>query len=332
VLDELPLHIEGSAGIALYPDHAADVETLLRKADVAMYAAKAAGGATLYDDGMDQYSPERLTLIHDLRIAIARRELMIEFQPLVDTQTLEPVSYEALVRWDHPDRGRLSPSEFLPLAEQSGLVHDLTSHVLREAVRHAAHWNRQRSEPITVAVNLSARDLHQPQLVALVAAAISEAGLAAEFLELEISENTIVGDPFRTGRVLGDLSSLGVSLAIDDFGAGTTSLQYLRRLPVQTLKIDRTLTAALDDRDDERSVHILSAIIMLAHRLRLRVVGEGVEHPAALEQLRDLGCDLVQGFLVGRPAAAPKPQSLAILDHRHTTRHAPATAASMQPV
>jgi diguanylate cyclase (GGDEF)-like protein len=306
VLDELPLHVEGSTGIAIYPDHAVDAESLLRKADVAMYGAKAAGIPVVYDSELDDYSPRRLALVHDLRLATAGHQLVVEFQPLVDLVRLDVVSFEALVRWNHPQRGRLLPGEFLPLAEQSGLVHDMTNHILREATRQAAVWNRSRDVPVGVAVNLSGRDLHEPNLGGTVAEALRDAGLRPDLLELEISENTIVADPFRTARILKDLEAIGVRLAIDDFGAGTTSLQYLRRLAVHTLKIDRTLVAALEDEDDTRSASVLRAIVKLAHDLELRVVAEGVETVAVLQQLRELGCDVIQGFLVGRPLAIPE--------------------------
>jgi diguanylate cyclase (GGDEF)-like protein len=305
VLEQLPLHVEGSTGIAVFPDHGDGVEALLRKADVAMYGAKAAGIPVVYDASLDEYSPQRLALIHDLRAATAAHQLVVEFQPLVDLVELEVVSFEALVRWNHPKRGRLLPGEFLPLAEQSGLVHDMTAHVLREATREAADWNRSRATAVGVAVNISARDLHEPTLAANVADALRLAGLAPHLLELEISENTIIADPFRTARVLKDLEAIGVRLAIDDFGAGTTSLQYLRRLPVHTLKIDRTLVAALEDGDDDRSASVLRAIVRLAHDLDLRVVAEGVETTDVLQRLRSLGCDIIQGYLVGKPLAIP---------------------------
>jgi diguanylate cyclase (GGDEF)-like protein len=305
VLEELPLHVEGSTGIALYPDHADEVEALLRKADVAMYNSKGAGIPVVYDASGDDYSPQRLALIHDLRIAATGHQLVVEFQPLVDLEALEVVSLEALVRWNHPQRGRLLPGDFLPLAEQSGLVHDMTAHVLREAAREAAAWNRNRRPEVGVAVNLSGKDLHEPNLIATVAAALGEAGLPAHLLELEISENTIIADPFRTARILKELEAIGVRLAIDDFGAGTTSLQYLRRLRAHTLKIDRTLVAALEDREDNRSASVLRAIVRLAHDLDLRVVAEGVETTVVLRRLRELGCDVIQGYLVGRPLPIP---------------------------
>ena len=306
VLEQLPLHVEGSTGIALFPEHADEVEALLRKADVAMYGAKAAGIPVVYDASLDEYSPQRLALIHDLRAATAAHQLVVEFQPLVDLVELEVVSFEALVRWNHPKRGRLLPGEFLPLAEQSGLVHDMTAHVLREATREAADWNRNRKNPVGVAVNISARDLHEPTLAATVAGALRNAGLAPHLLELEISENTIIADPFRMARILKELEAIGVRLAIDDFGAGTTSLQYLRRLAVHTLKIDRTLVAALEDGEDTRSASVLRAIVRLAHDLDLRVVAEGVETTAVLHRLRDLGCDIIQGYLFGHPLAIPE--------------------------
>jgi diguanylate cyclase (GGDEF)-like protein len=323
VVDGLPLHVEASTGIALHPDHAEEVEVLLRKADVAMYSAKAAGVPVVYDGTLDQYSPQRLALIHDLRLATTGHQLVVEFQPLVDLAALEVVSFEALVRWNHPQRGRLLPGEFLPLAEQSGLVHDMTSHVLREATQEAAAWNRSRKTPVGVAVNLSAHDLHEPTLASSVLSALADADLPAHLLELEISENTIVADPFRTARILKELEAVGVRLAIDDFGAGTTSLQYLRRLAVHTLKIDRTLVAALEDPDDERSASVLRAIVKLAHDLQLRVVAEGVETADVLHRLSDLGCDVIQGFLVGRPMEIP---AFEALYNGRTPAPAPASA------
>jgi diguanylate cyclase len=300
-IDHLRLHVQGSIGIAMYPADGDDTETLLRKADVAMYAGKEQHVPVAYSPEHDHYSPERLELIGDLERAIQADELVLHFQPVADVRTGEVRMVEALVRWQHRDRGLLGPDEFVPLAEQTGTINLLTAAVLRGSLRQCAAW-REEGHELCVAVNVAARDLANSQFPALVAAALDDAGLDASSLAIEISENTVLNDPVRMLAVLHELRDLGVTLAIDDFGAGHTSLSYLRKLPVDTLKIDRSfLTGLEDDGGNETIVH---SAIELAHRLGLTVVAEGVETEYALARLDEFGCDLAQGYLLSRPRPA----------------------------
>lgn len=300
-LDQLRLHVGGSVGFALFPDDGGDTVTLLRKADVAMYAAKELQLPVAYSAEHDHYSPDRLALLGELEGAIEGGQLVVHFQPVADVRTGEVRQLEALVRWQHPDRGLLPPAEFVPLAEQAGMINLLTMSVLRIAVRQCVAW-RAAGHDLSVAVNVSGRDLGNRGFASDVERLLDDAGLPPSALALEISENTILTDPLRTTAVLHDLHELGVGLAIDDFGAGHTSLGYLRRLPVDTLKIDRSFLIGLEA--DPGSETIVQSAIELAHRLDLAVVAEGVESSYALDRLDDLGCDFAQGFLLGRPVPA----------------------------
>ena len=301
MIDHLRLHVRGSVGFALFPDDGGDTETLLRKADVAMYAAKELQAPVAYSAEHDHYSPDRLALLGELEHAIEHGQLVVHFQPVADLRSGEIRQLEALVRWQHPERGLLAPAEFVDLAEQAGMINQLTMSVLRTALAQCATW-RRAGHDVSVAVNVSGRDLGNRSFATDVERLLQEARLPAAALALEISENTILTDPLRMTAVLHDLHRLGVGLAIDDFGAGHTSLGYLRRLPVDTLKIDRSFLIGLEA--DPGSETIVHSAIELAHRLELAVVAEGVETTYALERLDDFGCDLAQGFLLGRAVPA----------------------------
>ncbi|MDA0169258.1 bifunctional diguanylate cyclase/phosphodiesterase [Solirubrobacter taibaiensis] len=291
-LDGLELHIRASMGGALAPEHASTPAELLQRADIAMYAAKrASGGFQLYRPGGAEPSRDQLALGEDLRRGIAAGELEVFYQPQADIRQRRIVGVEALVRWRHPTRGLLFPDAFLTLAEDLGLMRELTRHVLHTAVRQAAVWD------VSVAVNLSLTDLLDPDLPTAVRAALDEAGLPAHRLVLEITENVAMADPERILAILGRLRALGCQLALDDFGTGLSSLARLRRLPVQELKIDRSFVMELD-------VAIVRLTIELGHALGIRVVAEGVETQEALELLEELGCDVAQGYHFSRPVAA----------------------------
>jgi diguanylate cyclase (GGDEF)-like protein len=295
------LHVEASVGIALHPDHGEDADALIQHADVAMYAAKdSRAGIAVYDAARDQYSSDRLALISELRRAIERNELVLHHQPKVDLEG-EVAGAEALVRWQHPERGLILPSEFLPAAEHTGLIRPLTRWVLETALRHCATWRREGRD-LSVAVNLSAANLADAELPDDVGRLLRRAGLPAHRLTLEITESTAMADPVRARGVLQRLSALGVSLSIDDFGTGHSSLDYLRRLPVDELKIDRSFISDMDgDPNDEV---IARSTIELGHNLGLRVVAEGVESEETLAWLSAAGCDLVQGYAVSAPLPA----------------------------
>jgi diguanylate cyclase (GGDEF)-like protein len=301
-LEGLSLDVEASFGIALFPEHGEDADTLIRRADVAMYVAKQAGsGYALYASEQDQYTPRRLMLIGELRHAIELNQLVLHYQPKINLRTGRVTGVEALVRWQHPQHGLIPPAEFISLAEQTGAIKPLTLWVLEEALRQCQAWH-QAGLTLTVAVNLSARNLQDPQLVDQVAGFLETAGAAPSRLELEVTESVIMADPARALETLTRLSAMGVRLAIDDFGAGYSSLSYLKKLPVNELKIDKTfvINMATDDND----AVIVRSTIDLAHNLGLAVVAEGVETQASWNRLAALGCDAAQGYWMSRPLPA----------------------------
>ena len=299
---DILLDVDASVGVALGPEHGGDVETLIRHADIAMYVAKERRtGAELYATDHDHFSPERLQLVAELRRAIAADELICYYQPQAAVASGELRGVEALVRWPHPTRGLLGPDQFIPLAERTGLIRALTRQVLRRAIRQCRAWHEQ-GFALAVSVNITGRDLLDVNLPDEVADLLAEAGLAAGFLELEITENTILADPVRARAILTRLSELGVRLAIDDFGSGNSSLAYLKRLPVDVLKIDKAFVLNMETDPDDAV--IVSSTIALSHNLGLAVVAEGVETGAAWETLARLGCDVVQGYYLSRPVPA----------------------------
>ncbi len=300
--DGILLDVAASIGITLFPEHGEDVDSLLRRADVAMYLSKEShSGAELYAVERDNYSPSRLRLVGELRRALEQGELVLHFQPQAELASGRIAKVEALVRWQHPERGLLPPSDFVPLAEHTGLIRQLTVYVLDQALAQCAAWRREGRE-IAVAVNVTGRDLLDLRLPDEVAELLAKHEVPASQLELEIAENTILTDPVRARSVLTRLSVLGVTLAIDDFGSGNSSLGYLKRLPVDVLKIDRSfVTNMTDDADDAT---IVRSTIDLGHNLGLRVVAEGVETEETRLRLAALGCDTIQGYLIGRPALA----------------------------
>ncbi len=315
-LGELTVTVDASVGIVSYPTHGEDAETLVQRADIAMYLAKGRGGGeALYDHAEDPYDPERLRLIGELRDAITDGELQLHYQPQFSASDLHVVGVEALVRWQHPSRGLLAPADFIPLAEHTGLIRPLTLEVLRKAARQWRAWEQEGIE-VTVAVNLSLANLLDKHLVDDVAGILSREEMSAECLVLEITESTVMTDPVRTIAVLERLAAMRIRISVDDYGTGHSSLAYLRRLPVHELKIDRAFVQhlAVDDQD----VQIVRSTIDLGHSLGLRVVAEGVEDARSLELLQRHACDLVQGFYLGRPVAAE-----ALLAHLRSGAHRP---------
>ena len=298
----LPLAIETSIGVSLYPDHGEDVDTLLQRADVAMYMAKSTNSLfEIYDEKADQYDPTRLTLVGELRRAIDERELKVFYQPKAILGNGDVDGVEALVRWNHPERGLLGPDQFIPLAEHTGLIGPLTMYVLDEALSRCREW-RDQGINLSVAVNLAMRNLLDINFPDRVAEILEKWRLSPTTLELEITENTIMADPFRAMSVLGRLNEMGVKLSIDDFGTGYSSLAYLKRLPVDAVKIDKSFVLGMGE--DNNDGAIVRSTIDLARNLGLHVVAEGVENSDTWTELRDLGCDLAQGYLISRPIPA----------------------------
>ena len=298
-IDDLTLQIGGSIGIALFPEHGTDADTLVQRADVAMYLAKEGGtGYEFYSPERDEYSPARLALVSELRRAIENRELSVVYQPIADLRTGRIEGAEALVRWEHPTRGLLLPDQFIPMAEHTGLIRPLTLQVLEMAVKDCRTW-RDAGHDLSVSVNLSVRGLLDQGLPMAIQRILDAAELPHSALTLEVTETAIVTDPERSEAVLSHLSEAGIRIAVDDFGTGYSSLSRLKRLPVSVLKIDRSFVMAMTT--DDNDLAIVRSTIELARNLGLQTVAEGVETSSTWDLLAELGCDSSQGYFVGRP-------------------------------
>jgi diguanylate cyclase (GGDEF)-like protein len=302
VVDATTLQIGGSIGLAWCPEHGADVETLIQRADIAMYAAKSmSSGYAVFERSQDHHSPRRLELAAALPEAIDRGELRLAYQPKADLRTGRIVGVEALARWEHPELGVVQPSEFVPIAEQTGLIIALTTAVLESALERVASW-RSLGHDLSIAVNLSARSFLDARLADEIPELLAAHDLPSDCLELEITESMLMHDPSRAQVTLERLAGVGVGLSVDDFGTGYSSLAHLKRLPVDTIKIDKSFV--LDMAVDEADEAIVRSTIELAHNLGLRVVAEGVESAETWMRLGALGCDLAQGFHLSRPLPA----------------------------
>jgi diguanylate cyclase (GGDEF)-like protein len=301
VVDGQELHITASIGISVYPD---DGRTLLRNADIAMYRAKEKGknNFQFYSAQIDNYSVERLALESDLRRALERDELRLHYQPKVDIATGQISGMEALLRWQHPELGRIAPGRFIPIAEENGLILPIGAWVLKTACNQNREWQRQGLRRFPVAVNLSPRQFAGESLLDDVKSALAESGLEPSDLELEITESMVMNNPEQAVNMLRQLKDLGIRVAIDDFGIGYSSLAYLKRFPIDSVKVDRSFVE--DIPEDVNSMAIAQAIIAMAHSLRLKVVAEGVESEAQLGFLRGEGCDEIQGFYFSEARAA----------------------------
>ena len=298
-LEQIVVDVQGSVGIALAPVDGTDVETLLQKADVAMYRAKETHtDVALYEEAYDHHSPAKLALTADLRAAVSNEELVLWYQPILDLGTREISAVEALVRWQHPDLGLLLPGSFIDMAEHTNLIKPLTRRVLELALGQIAQWNEMGIN-LRVAVNASARVLMENDFSSQVLSALEKAGVAPTQLKLEVTESALMVDPQTARSVLLELDRLGVEISIDDFGTGYSSLAYLSGLPVSEVKIDRSFVSRMTG--DSREGIIVSSTINLAHHLGLRAVAEGVEDPELLGRLQDLRCDAAQGFGISRP-------------------------------
>jgi diguanylate cyclase (GGDEF)-like protein len=302
MIDGHPLEVTASIGIAVFPQHAADAETLFRRADVAMYVAKrTANSYAVYRPEDDPYDARRLLLRADLRAAITRGEIILHYQPQVALATGAVTGLEALARWQHPQRGWIPPLEFIQVAERMALIKPLTAHVLELAARQVVEW-QAAGITLPVAVNVSMRNLLDPQFPETLNRAIATAGIEARSLKLEITESSVMAEPGRVLETMKQVRDMGFMFSIDDFGTGYSSLAYLQRLPVEELKIDRSFVGQLPR--DSGSLAIVRATIELAASLGLDVVAEGVEDDATWHTLRRLGCSTAQGYFMSRPMPA----------------------------
>jgi diguanylate cyclase (GGDEF)-like protein len=316
-LDGTLIDLDASLGIALFPDHGDDFDQLHRHADVAMYVAKLSGGGVAkYDPEKDTNSLARLGLLGELRHAVESGGLELYYQPKVSVATGDVVGVEALVRWQHPTLGLVMPDDFIPLAEQSGLMPRLTDSLLDQALAQRAAWDAD-GLALVVAVNVSVRDLLDHGFADRVAAALARHDIAPDALMLEITERRLLADFDRGGRVLAELVASGVHISLDDFGTGYSSLTLLKQLPVCELKIDQSFVSRIGD--SEADATIVGSIVELAHALDLTVVAEGVETIDVLARLEALGCDQAQGWLVGLPMDAASATAW-IIEHRHRSQ------------
>jgi predicted signal transduction protein with EAL and GGDEF domain len=304
--------VSASIGVAVAPEDGDVTETLLQHADVALHLAKGSPASIArYDAARDPSSLARLAMVNDLRDAIDNGELDVVFQPQADLRTGRVVAAEALVRWEHPTHGRVPPDVFVPLAEHAGLIRPLTRHVIRRALAARRRWADEGSD-IRVSVNLSVRDLLDAQLPVEVTAELLASRTPPAALVLEITETSVMVDPARTRAVLERLHELGIGLAVDDFGTGYSSLAYLKVLPVDEVKIDRAFVSEVATDDSDAA--IVRSVVDLGRNLGLRVVAEGVEDEPGWQRLRELGCDMAQGYLLCRPI--PAGEMAAWLDRR----------------
>jgi EAL domain-containing protein (putative c-di-GMP-specific phosphodiesterase class I) len=310
---ELPFDVEGkevfvgtSIGIAC-TSGGDTAEELLRNADAAMYIAKGKGKGRfeIFDASMHEAAMERLDLESDLRRALPRDEFLLEYQPIVDLSTRRIVGVEALIRWDHPERGRIAPGAFIPLAEETGLIAPLGEWVIHEACRQGSEWSMSFPDhPLTVTVNVSGRQIQtaEPELLTVLTQALEATGFPAERLVVEITESVLISNADAMLFLLRKIRELGVRIALDDFGTGYSSLGYLHRFPVDIVKIDRTFTEALERGGAES--HVAQAIAALSSALELRTIAEGVATEVQLSRLEEIGCELGQGFHLARPQDA----------------------------
>jgi diguanylate cyclase (GGDEF)-like protein len=304
MIKDCELYATSSVGISLFPDDSEDVDILLRCANAALYRAKDAGknNYQYYTADMNNRAFEFLLLESGLRKALDNKEFVVFYQPLIDLKTREVIAMEALIRWKHPGKGMIAPGDFIPLAEETGLIEPIGEWVLRTACTQNKKWQDAGYPPVKVAVNMSARQFSRKNITGLISDILQETGLSPEYLVIEITESVIMQDVQATISKLTQLHKMGISLSIDDFGTGYSSLSYLKLFPIDSLKIARAFVFNITS--DSTDAAIAASVILLAHSMNLKVVAEGVETEEQLEVLRGQGCDYVQGFLFSRPLAA----------------------------
>lgn len=310
----IELHISTSIGIAIYPNDGNDSKTLLKNADSAMYKAKEQGRNTyqFYTPSMNATASARLEMENNLRLALKRKEFVVFYQPKVDIETRKIVGMECLLRWQHPYLGLVSPMDFIPLAEETGLIVPIGEWVMREACTQNKEWQDKGFSPLRVAVNLSARQFHHQNLVDTVAKILDESNLDPRWLELEITESIAMKKEAYTFTMLRNLKSMGISISLDDFGTGYSSLSYLNRFPIDTIKIDKTFISQISAASDSKPIII--AAIAMAQSLNLKVIAEGVETLEQLTFLKENGCNEIQGYLFSKPLPGQDFEKLMLRD------------------
>jgi len=304
IVNDQEQFVTTSLGISMYPRDGQDIQTLLRHADMAMYRAKEFGrnNFQFFSHDMNVHVSQRLLLENEMRHALTRNEFMLCYQPQADARTGEVNGMEALLRWQHPALGLVPPQKFIGLAEETGMIVPIGEWVVREACRQNKLWQTQGLAMVKVAVNLSARQFRQHDLVEMISRILEETGLDPQYLELELTESMIMHDPERVIQVLDRLSTLGVSLALDDFGTGYSSLSYLKRFPIDKIKIDKSFVDHITTDPDDAA--IAKAIISIAHEMKMSVIAEGTETQEQVLFLREQQCDAVQGYYFCRPISA----------------------------
>jgi len=301
-IDGREITMTASLGISIYPDDGEDVETLLKNADIAMYQAKAEGrnNYKFFTPAMNEKAFKRLELERRLRRAVEREEFLLYYQPEVDIKTGEVIGMEALLRWQNPELGIISPSEFIPVAEDTGLIIPIGEWVLHAACRQNKAWQSMGLKPLVIAVNISMRQFKQTNFLGNIMKVLDETGLSPEFLELELTESIIMEDAESVIGILNKLKAIGVRLAIDDFGTGYSSLEYLKRMPIDKIKIAQSFVRSITT--DENDMALATTIIRIGHSMKMSVIAEGVETIEQFKLLRSLHCDMIQGYLIARPA------------------------------
>jgi EAL domain-containing protein (putative c-di-GMP-specific phosphodiesterase class I) len=308
-------------GISLYPDDGTDCQIMLKNASTALYRVRQRGGDSyqFYTADMHERALKRLSLENNLHRAIEREEFVLYYQPQVSAKTGKFIGMEALVRWQHPEMGLVPPNDFIPIAEETGLIVPLGEWVLRTACRQSVLWQQSGLMPLRLGVNLSLRQFQQNDLVEVVNCALHDSGLKPEYLELELTESAIMHDAEQAIAVLQKLRKLGIKISVDDFGSGYSSLSYLKTLPIDVLKIDRTFVQ--DITTDLKDVAIVKTIVSLAHNLNLKTIAEGVETDEQSVLLTSLGCDEMQGYFFSKPLTAAALEFLLTTQQSETISH-----------
>jgi len=303
IVSRQELFVTASIGIAIFPLDAGEVSSMLAAADAAMHVCKRQGGNGwhLHNSSVNERAMQRLEVEMDLHRALEREEFVVRYQPLLGVARQEMTAVEALVRWRHPTHGELLPARFLDVAEETGLIIGIGEQVLLSACAQARQWLVEGWQEANIAINLSARQFEHPGLLRLLDHAVLQHGVPPSVLQVEITETTALRDMQRSMHVLGELRARGIQVAIDDFGIGYSSLSYLKQLPVNTLKIDRTFLIGIPG---DRDAAIVAAVIAMGHALGLKVVAEGVERPEQMSFLQEHQCDVCQGFLFSKPTTA----------------------------